>query len=189
LLALLTGAIVAAVGAPVDRETVLLLVLLFVVVVAICCCCFGVVVTLAVVVVVVVGFVVVCWGGDDDDDDDNTADVGGVAADDDTKGGFTVLAIPHICDSVVLTTLRLGLVGSHIFDLSSADIVVVLSELLLPAAGGDDDGSCCANTWVLLQIPKTNMPTRTENSAKIELVLLIYTIETQFYYLYELTIN
>jgi hypothetical protein len=77
---------------------------------------------------------------------------------------------------VVLTTLRLGLLGSHIFDLSSADIVVVLSELLLPAAGGDDDGSCCANTWVLLQIPKTNMPTRTENSAKIELVLLILNI-------------
>jgi hypothetical protein len=165
---LLTGAIVAAVGAPVDRETVLLLF-----VVAICCCCFGVVVTLA-AVVVVVGFVVVCGG---DDDDDNTADVGGgVAADDDTKGGFTVLAIPHICDSVVLTTLRLGLLGSHIFDLSSADIVVVLSELLLPAAGGDDDGICCANTWVLLQILKTNMPTRTENSAKIELVLLILNI-------------
>jgi hypothetical protein len=185
LLALLTGAIVAAVGAPVDRETVLLLVLLFVVVVATCCCCFGVVVTLA--AVVVVGFVVCCGG---DDDDDNTADVGGGGvADDDTKGGFTVFGIPHIRASVVLTTLRLGLLGSHIFDLSSADIVGVLSELLLPAAGGDDNGSCCANTWVLLQIPKSNMPTRTENSAKIELVLLIYTIETQFYYLYELTIN
>jgi hypothetical protein len=171
---LLTGAIVAPVAPPVGRETELLLF-----VVAICCCCFlgaAIFATAVGFVVVVVGFVVVC-GGDDDDDDDNTADVGGgVAADDDTKGGFTVLAIPHICDSVVLTTLRLGLVGSHIFDLSSADIVVVLSELLLPAAGGDDDGSCCANTWVLLQIPKTNMPTRTENSAKIELVLLILNI-------------
>ena len=129
-----------------------------------------------------VGFVVaVCWGVGDDIDD-----VDGIAV---VVVFFTVLEIPHIRASVVLTTLRLGLLGSHIFDLSSADIVVVLSELLLPAAGGDDDGNCCANTWVLLQIPKSNMPTRTENSAKIELVLLIYTIETQFYYLYELTIN
>jgi hypothetical protein len=35
--------------------------------------------------------------------------------------------------------LRLGLLGSHIFALSSGDIVVLLSEL---PAGGDDD--CCA---------------------------------------------
>jgi hypothetical protein len=111
LLGLLTGAIVTAVGEPIDRETVLLLVLLFVV--AICCYCFEVVVALAAAV---------------------------------------VFGIPHICDSVVLTTLRLGLLGLHIFALSSADIVVVLSEplLLLPAAGrgDDDDGddNCCANT-------------------------------------------
>jgi hypothetical protein len=185
LLALLTGAIVAAVAPPVGRETELLLF-----VVAICCCCFlG-----AAILATAVGFVVVvvcCGGRGDDGDDDDTADVGGGGgvADDDTKGGFTVFGIPHIRASVVLTTLRLGLLGSHIFDLSSADIVGVLSELLLPAAGGDDNGSCCANTWVLLQIPKSNMPTRIKNNAKIELVLLIYTIETQFYYLYELTIN
>jgi hypothetical protein len=120
LLGLLTGAIAAPIVLPVDRETVLLL--LFVLVV--CCCCFGgVVATLA-----IAGFVV-CCGGDDDD----IADVGGVA----DKEGFTVLGIPHMRASVVLTTLRLGLLGSHIFALSSADIVVVLRELA--AAGGDDD--------------------------------------------------
>src|SRR5919197_9833 len=137
LLGLLTGAIIAPVALPVDRETVLLL---FVVV--ICCCCFGGVATLA-----IAGCVVVCGGGDD------TADVGGGAADDDNKGGFTVFVIPHIRDSVVLTTLRLGLLGLHIFALISGDIfVVVLTELLLllPATVGrvDDDagGNCCANT-------------------------------------------
>ena len=31
----------------------------------------------------------------------------------DNKGGFTVFAIPHMCDSVVLITLRSGLLGSH----------------------------------------------------------------------------
>jgi hypothetical protein len=75
---------------------------------------------------------------------------------------------------VVLTTLRLGLLGSHIFALSSGDIVV-LSE---PPVGGDDADSvgeddCCAYAWILLQIPKSNTPTRTEKTAKIELVLLI----------------
>jgi hypothetical protein len=97
LLGLLTGAVVAPVAAPVDRETVLLL--LFVV--AICFCCFGRAATLA---AVVVGFVVCCGSGDD-----NTADVGGGVADDDNKGGFTVFGMPHIFDSVVLMTLRLGL--------------------------------------------------------------------------------
>jgi hypothetical protein len=165
---LLTGAIVAPVAPPVGREAELLL---FVVAICCCCCCFRGAVTLA----MPVDFVVVCCGGGDDDDDD-TADVGGVA-DDDTKGGFTVLAIPHICDSVVLTTLRLGLLGSHIFDLSS-DEIGLLSEL--PVGGDDADNvgedDCCAYALVLLQIPKSNMPTRTENSAKIELVLLILNI-------------
>ena len=94
-------------------------------------------------VVVAVGFVV----ADDDDDDDNTAEVGGVA--DNVGDGFTVFGIPHICDSVVLTILRLRLLGSHIFALRSADIVMVLGELLLPllpADDGDDNGNCCAYT-------------------------------------------
>jgi hypothetical protein len=117
LLELLTIAIVAPVAPPVDFE-------------------------IAVLLLVVVGFVVVvCCGGGDDDDD--TADVGGgVAAD--NEGDFTVFGIPQIFDSVVLTILRLGLLGSHIFDLSS-DEIALLSELLSPAAGDDDeDDNCCA---------------------------------------------
>jgi hypothetical protein len=52
-------------------------------------------------------------------------------------------------DSVVLTTFKLGLVGSHIFALSCEDIVVLLGELAAVGRGGDDDdndGDCCANT-------------------------------------------
>jgi hypothetical protein len=162
LLGLLTGAIVAPVALPVDRETVLLLLLLFVVVIC-CCCFFGAAATLATAVGFVV--VVVCCGGDDDD----IADVGGVA--DDNEGGFTVFGIPHICDSVVLTTLRLGLLGSHILALISGDIVV-LGELVA-AVDGDTADDCCAYTWILLQIPKNNRPTRTENNVKIERELLI----------------
>jgi hypothetical protein len=109
----------------IDCETELLLF-----VVAICCCCFlG-----AAILATAVGFVVVvvCWGGGDDDD---TADVGGgVAAD--NEGGFTVFGISHIFDSVVLTTLRLGLLGSHIFALSSGDIVVLIEP---PVRGADAD--------------------------------------------------
>jgi hypothetical protein len=140
LLELLTVAIVAPVAPPVDFEIAVLLL-----VVAICCC-FGkappVEIEIAVSLLVVVGFVVVvCCGGGGDDDD--TADVGGgVAAD--NEGDFTVFGIPQIVDSVVLTTLRLGLLGSHIFALIS-DEIALLSELLSPAAGDDDeDDNCCA---------------------------------------------
>jgi hypothetical protein len=135
LLELLTITIVAPVAPPVDCEIAVLLL----VVAICCCCCFGRAATLP---AVVVGFVVVvvCCGGDDDD---TTADVGGgIAAD--NEGGFTVFGIPQIVDSVVLTTLRLGLLGSHIFALIS-DEIALLSELLSPAAGDDDeDDNCCA---------------------------------------------
>jgi len=50
----------------------------------------------------------------------------GVAAD--AKDGFTVFEMPQIRASVVLTTLRSGLLGLHIFALSSGDIIV-LGEL------------------------------------------------------------
>jgi hypothetical protein len=119
---------------------------------------------------VVVGFVaaVFCVGGDDDDD---TVDVGSVVADD-GKDGFTVLEIPHIRASVVLTTLRSGLLGSHIFALSSDDIdLLTLGEDNV----GEDD--FCAYTWILLQIPKSNTPTRSKNSAKIEIILIILKIQ------------
>ena len=54
---------------------------------------------------------------------------------------FTVIAkgvfgIPHICDSVVLTNLSFGLLGSHSFDFSCGDIVVVL----VGEGGGEVDG-------------------------------------------------
>jgi hypothetical protein len=144
LLGLLTVAIVAPVAPPVDFE---IAVLLLVVAICCCCCCFGkappVEIEIAVSLLVVVGFVVVvCCGGGGGDDDD-TADVGGgVAAD--NEGDFTVFGIPQIVDSVVLTTLRLGLLGSHIFALIS-DEIALLSELLSPAAGDDDeDDNCCA---------------------------------------------
>jgi hypothetical protein len=134
----------------VDRE--IALVLLFEV---FTCCCFG---GVAVFVATVVDFVVVvCCAGDGGDEDD-TADVGGVA-DDDAKAVFTVFGMPHMRASVVLTTLRLGLLGSHIFALSSTDIVVVLGELVAVPGG------CCAYTWILLQIPRSNTPTITENTA------------------------
>jgi hypothetical protein len=99
-------------------------------------------------------------GDDFDSDDDDTADVGGVAA---GNEGFTVFGIAHIRASVVLTTLRLGLLGSHIFALISGDIVVVLGELAV--AGGVAADDCCAYTWILLQVPKSNTPTITENTA------------------------
>jgi hypothetical protein len=105
-----------------------------------------------------------CFGAASGDDfvavDDDTADVGGVAA---GNEGFTVFGIPHICDSVVLTTSRLGLLGSHIFALSSGDIVVVLGELAVDRGVAADD--CCVYTWILLQVPKSNTPTITENTA------------------------
>ncbi len=146
---LLTGAIVAPAVLLIGRELALVL---FLFVVTICCCCFGV--GVAAFVADVVGFVVVvcCIGDVDEDDDDTAADVDGGVAADDNKDGFTVLEIPHMRASVVLTTLRSGLLGSHIFALSSGDIGL-LDELLLrlPAAcAGDDDDNdndnCCANT-------------------------------------------
>jgi hypothetical protein len=126
LLVLLTGAIIApTVALPVDRETVLF-------VVVICCCrCFGGVATLA-----IAGCVFVCCGGDDD----VVADMGGIA--DDSKSGFTVFGIPQMCASVVLTTLRPGLLGSHILALISGDIVV-LGELVA-AVDGDTADDCWA---------------------------------------------
>jgi hypothetical protein len=36
---------------------------------------------------------------------------------------FIVFGIPHICDSVVLTNLSFGLLGSHSFDFSCGDMV------------------------------------------------------------------
>jgi hypothetical protein len=158
LIVLLTGDIVVPVEPTVCRE--IALVILFEVFTG---CCFG---GVAAFVAAVDFVVVVCCVAADDDDDD-TADVGGVAAD--AIGGFTVFAIPHKRDSVVLTTLRSGLLGSHIFALSSDDIGLLGELLPLPPDDGSDD-DCCANTWVLLQIAKTSIPTINENATKIKFV-------------------
>jgi hypothetical protein len=48
---------------------------------------------------------------------------------------FIVIGRPHIFDSVVLTNLSFGLLGSHSFDFSSGDIVVLVGE-----GGGEVDG-------------------------------------------------
>jgi hypothetical protein len=83
-------------------------------------------------VVAIVGFVVTvrCVG---DDTTDVLCDVGTA----DARPGFTVLAIPHMRASVVLTTFRSGLLGSHILALSSSDIGLL-------TFGGDDvtEGDC-----------------------------------------------
>jgi hypothetical protein len=142
----LTGAIVVLVAPAVDGKIALLLLLLFAVVI---CCCFG-----GVAAMTFAGFVIDC--GDVDD----TADVGGVA----DNEGFTVLGIPHIRDSVVLTTFRSGLLGSHILALSSEDIGLV-------SAAEEDE--CCAYAWILLQVPKIKVLTNMENTAKIKLTLFI----------------
>jgi hypothetical protein len=85
------------------------LILLFLLVDAICCCrCFEG----SDILEIDVGFGVVL---------DNDVVVVGVAGDE----GFTVFGIPHIVDSVVLTTFRPGLLGSHIFALTSGDIVLI----------------------------------------------------------------
>jgi hypothetical protein len=112
-----------------------------------------------------VGFVVVvCLGVDDD-----TSEVGGVAV---VVVFFTVFGISHIRASVVLTTFRLGLLGSHNFAFSWVDILVVLGESGPRGVGGADD-CCCPYTRILLQIAKSNKPIRTENTAKMELLLFI----------------
>jgi hypothetical protein len=112
LLGLLSEAIVAHVRYLVEGETAF---------VVTSCGCFGAVIFAA------VGFDTnVCCRGDDDDKDC----ICGVAAE--PKGGFIVLGIPHIRASVVLTTFRPGLLGSHIFDLSSTDMDL-LSEPLSAA--------------------------------------------------------
>ena len=68
---------------------------------------------------------------------------------------FTVFGILHMCASVVLTTFRLGLLGSHISDFIFSDNVVVRGILL----DGDDDDNCCAFTVkVLARVAARGIP-------------------------------
>ena len=88
------------------------------------------------VAVLVTDFRFVVAGFDVGGGDDDTGDVWRVAA---AKPGFTVLGIPHTRASVVLTTLRSGLFGSHIIALSPGDIDL-LTELAVDGYNvGEDD--------------------------------------------------
>ena len=122
-------------------------------------CCFGATI-LAASSFVVVG-----------DDDTAVVDVDGIAAAV-VVLLFTVLGTPHIRASVVLTTLRLGLPGAHIIALTSGDIVVLREECVGDNGVAENEG-CWAYTLILLQIPKIKTLLRSENSVKIELILLI----------------
>jgi hypothetical protein len=63
-----------------------------------------------------------CANGATDGGDEVVGFGGG--ATEDASAGPIVLGIPHMCASVVLTTLRLGLLGLHNFALISGDMVV-----------------------------------------------------------------
>ena len=108
LLIKLVGVVDTPIAELFDGETMLLL---FLFVVTICCCCFGLLELDA-------GFVDADSVGLVDGDGVDT----GVAV---VVGTFTVLGILHMRASVVLTTLRLGLLGLHISDFRLSDTVVV----------------------------------------------------------------
>jgi hypothetical protein len=72
---------------------------------------------------------------------------------------FIVFGIPHRCDSVVLTNLSFGLLGSHSFDFSCGEIVVFVGE----GGEGEVDGGgaaagvfCSIWAWLPLIIPISN---------------------------------
>jgi len=62
---------------------------------------------------------------------------------------FIVFGIPHIFDSVVLTNLSFGLLGSHIFDFSSGEIVLLVGD-------GEVGGEGVTWAWLPLIIPISN---------------------------------
>jgi hypothetical protein len=93
---------------------------------------------------------------------------------------------PQTSDSVPLTNLSFGLLGSHIFALSSGDIVV-LSELLLGGEGDGgwgtkgsigDRGDDCSWAWLTLITPISNTAltapaaTKAANTITTELIIV-----------------
>jgi hypothetical protein len=63
---------------------------------------------------------------------------------------FIVIGRPHIFDSVVLTNLSFGLLGSHSFDFSCGDIVVVLvgeGRGEVDGGGGDSRAEGVCPIW------------------------------------------
>jgi hypothetical protein len=156
----LAGVVVARIAELFDSEMTLLL--LFAV--AICCCCFGLLeVDAGVVGVDSVGVV----------DGDPVVDTG-VAV---VVGTFTVLGILHMRASVVLTTLRLGLLGLHISDFRFSDTVVVRGILL------DDDDNCCAFTVkVLARVAARGIPkVKTKPTSNVVWFILNYVRITSLY--------
>ena len=94
--------------------------------------------TLVAVVMPVLLLLIIVLLGNCANGDEIVVRVGVAAAD--NKGGFTVFAIPHMRDSVVLIILRSGLLGSHIFALSSDDIGLIRE--LLPLGGDAGEETC-----------------------------------------------
>ena len=62
---------------------------------------------------------------------------------------FIVFGIPHIFDSVVLTNLSFGLLGSHIFDFSSGETVLLVGD-------GEVGEEGVTWAWLTLIIPISN---------------------------------
>ena len=79
---------------------------------------------------------------------------------------FIVFGIPHICDSVVLTNLSFGLLGSHNFDFSTGETVVLVGDGEVGGDGdvgegpkgstGDRDVCFSSWAWLTLIIPISN---------------------------------
>jgi hypothetical protein len=152
LLTELDGVVDAPIAGLFDWEMTLLL---FVGV--ICCCCFGLLELDAGVVAV---------------DSVGVVDAAVVV------GSFTVFGILHMRASVVLTTLRLGLLGSHISDFTFSDTVVVRGILL----DGDDDNCCAFTVKVLVRVAARGIPkVRTKPTSNVVWFILNYLRITSLY--------
>lgn len=163
LLTELVGVIDAAIVGLFDSEMTSLLLLLLLL--AVCSCCFGVLELDACVAGVDSGVL---------DGDAVVVDTG-VAV---VVESLTVFGILHMCASVVLTTFRLGLLGSHISDFIFSDNVVVRGIL-----DGDDDDNCCAFTVkVLARVAARGIPkVMTKPTSNVVWFILNYLRITSLY--------
>jgi hypothetical protein len=90
---------------------------------------------------------------------------------------FIVFGIPHICDSVVLTNLSFGLLGSHNFDFSTGETVVLVGDGEVGGDGdvgegpkgstGDRDVCFSSWAWLTLIIPISNTALAAATAATI----------------------
>ena len=105
---------------------------------------------------------------------------------------FIVFGMPHICDSVVLTNLSFGLLGSHSFDFNTGETVVLVGD---GEVGGDDvgdivegpkgstgDRDVCFSSWAwltliipisntILAAPAVTTTTTAANTIPTELII------------------